>query len=81
MFYFCCEAHHHSFVIQVLDYSYKKIIQSESELHPVLFSEAPWNKKDRREQVGRKMMDIDLDIHHFFKGTSSLFSLVVSPNQ
>ena len=36
---------------QVLDYSYKKIIQSESELHPVLFSEAPWNKKDRREQV------------------------------
>ena len=66
---------------QVLDYSYKKIIQSESELHPVLFSEAPWNKKDRREQVGRKMMDIDLGIHHFFKGTSSLFSLVVSPNQ
>ena len=37
--------------LQVLDYSYKKIIQSESELHPVLFSEAPWNKKDRREQV------------------------------
>ena len=52
-------------VIQVLDYSYKKIIQSESELHPVLFSEAPWNKKDRREQVGRKMIDIDLGNHHF----------------
>ena len=40
-----------NFQCQVLDYSYKKIIQSESELHPVLFSEAPWNKKDRREQV------------------------------
>ena len=52
-------------VIQVLDYSYKKIIQSESELHPVLFSEAPWNKKDRREQVGRKMINIDIGNHHF----------------
>ena len=30
---------------QVLDYSYKKIIQSQSEYHPVLFSEAPWNKQ------------------------------------
>ena len=63
-------------VIQVLDYSYKKIIQSESELHPVLFSEAPWNKKDRREQVGRKMMDIDLGIHHFLLRDQ----LIVSPN-
>ena len=30
---------------KVLDYSYKRIIQSESEFHPVLFSESPWNKK------------------------------------
>jgi len=36
---------------QVLDYCYNKIIQSESELHPVLFSEAAWNKKDRRETL------------------------------
>jgi len=42
---------------QVLDYSYKKIIQSESELHPVLFSEAPWNKKDRREQLCELMFE------------------------
>ena len=63
-------------VIQVLDYSYKKIIQSESELHPVLFSEAPWNKKDRREQVGRKLMDIDLGIHLFLLRDQ----LIVSPN-
>ena len=34
----------------MLDYSYKQIA-SESELHPVLFSEAPWNKKDEREKV------------------------------
>ena len=42
---------------QVLDYSYKKIIQSESEVHPVLFSEAPWNKKDRREQLCELMFE------------------------
>lgn len=42
---------------QVLDYSYKKIIQSQSEEHPVLFSEAPWNKKDRREQLCEIMFE------------------------
>jgi len=42
---------------QVLDYSYKRIVQSESELHPVLFSEAPWNKKDRREQLCELMFE------------------------
>ena len=42
---------------QVMDYSYKKIIQSQSELHPVLFSEAPWNKKDRREQLCEIMFE------------------------
>ena len=42
---------------QVLDYSYKKIIQSQSEYHPVLFSEAPWNKKDRREQLCEIMFE------------------------
>merc|ERR1712106_227513 len=42
---------------QVLDYSYKKIIQSPSEYHPVLFSEAPWNKKDKREQLCELMFE------------------------
>ena len=42
---------------QVLDYSYKKIIQSQSEYHPVLFSEAPWNKKDRREKLCEIMFE------------------------
>ena len=42
---------------QVLDYSYKKIIQSQSEYHPVLFSEAPWNKKDRRELLCELMFE------------------------
>lgn len=42
---------------QVLDYSYKKIVQSESELHPVLFSEAPWNKKEKREQLCELMFE------------------------
>jgi len=42
---------------KVLDYSYKKIIQSESETHPVLFSEAPWNKKDRREKICELMFE------------------------
>ena len=42
---------------KVLDYSYKKIVQSESELHPVLFSEAPWNKKDRREKICEIMFE------------------------
>jgi len=42
---------------QVMDYSYKKIIQSQSEEHPVLFSESPWNKKDRREQLCEIMFE------------------------
>lgn len=42
---------------KVLDYSYKRIIQSESEFHPVLFSESPWNKKDKREQLCEIMFE------------------------
>ena len=41
----------------MLDYSYKKLIQSESELHPVLFSECPWNKKDKREKITEIMFE------------------------
>ena len=32
-------------------------MQSESETHPVLFSEAPWNKKDRREKICELMFE------------------------
>merc|ERR1719490_568711 len=42
---------------QVLDYSYDKIIKSESEQHPVLFSEAPWNQKARREKLTEIMFE------------------------
>merc|ERR1712165_483728 len=36
---------------QILDYSYDKIIKSQAEYHPVLFSEAAWNQKPRREKL------------------------------
>ncbi len=36
---------------QVMDYSYAKVIKSESEMHPVLFSEASWNQKAKREKL------------------------------
>lgn len=42
---------------QLLDYSYNKIIKSESEYHPVLFSEAPWNQKHRREKLTEIMFE------------------------
>jgi len=42
---------------KVLDYSYKKIIQSESEFHPVLMSEAPWNNRVKREKLTELMFE------------------------
>ena len=42
---------------EILDYSYDKIIKSESEQHPVLFSEAPWNQKIRREKLTEIMFE------------------------
>jgi len=42
---------------QIMDYSYDKIIKSESEQHPVLFSEAPWNQKHRREKLTEIMFE------------------------
>ncbi|XP_059484515.1 actin-like protein 6B [Neocloeon triangulifer] len=42
---------------KVLDYSYKKIIQSESEFHPVLMSEAPWNVRLKREKLTELMFE------------------------
>jgi actin-like protein 6B len=40
-----------------MDYSYSKIIKSESEYHPVLFSEASWNQKFRREKLTELMFE------------------------
>jgi len=42
---------------EILDYSYDKIIKSQAEYHPVLFSEAPWNQKHRREKLTELMFE------------------------
>ncbi|KAG7160834.1 Actin-like protein 6B-like [Homarus americanus] len=36
---------------KVLDYSYEKCIKSESQYHPILFSEATWNARGKRERL------------------------------
>lgn len=42
---------------KVLDYTYAKCIQSESEYHPVLMSEAPWNVRAKRERLTELMFE------------------------
>lgn len=42
---------------KVLDYSYKRIIMSDSDLHPVLFSEASWNIRQNREKLTELMFE------------------------
>ncbi|KAJ1526861.1 hypothetical protein ONE63_008419 [Megalurothrips usitatus] len=42
---------------KVLDYTYSKSIQSESMLHPVLMSEAPWNVRSKREKLTEIMFE------------------------
>ncbi|CAG0895603.1 unnamed protein product, partial [Darwinula stevensoni] len=42
---------------KVLDFTYKKYIQSESLYHPVLISEAPWNLKAKREKLVELMFE------------------------
>lgn len=42
---------------KVLDYTYAKSIQSESMLHPVLMSEAPWNVRSKREKLTEIMFE------------------------
>lgn len=42
---------------KVLDYTYAKVIQSESEYHPVLFSEASWNVRNNREKLTELMFE------------------------
>lgn len=41
----------------VLDYTYSKVIQSEPEFHPVLFSEASWNVRNNREKLTELMFE------------------------
>ena len=40
-----------------MDYSYAKVIKSDSEYHPVLFSESSWNHKARREKLTEIMFE------------------------
>lgn len=42
---------------KVLDYTYSKCIQSESEFHPVLMSESPWNPRNKREKLTEIMFE------------------------
>lgn len=42
---------------QTLNYTYEKVIQSESEYHPVLFSEAAWNVRNNREKLIELMFE------------------------
>ena len=42
---------------KVLDYTYSKVIYSESEFHPVLMSEAPWNLRNKREKLMELMFE------------------------
>nr|ATP16751.1 actin [Adelphocoris suturalis] len=42
---------------KVLDYTYSKCIQSESEFHPVLMSEAPLNVRGKREKLTELMFE------------------------
>lgn len=42
---------------KILDYTYLKCIKSESEYHPVLISEAPWNTRAKREKLTEIMFE------------------------
>lgn len=42
---------------KVLDYTYSKVIHSESKYHPVLMSEAPWNVRNKRERLMELMFE------------------------
>lgn len=40
-----------------MDYTYSKVIQSDAEYHPVLFSESPWNVRSKREKLTELMFE------------------------
>lgn len=41
----------------LLNYTYKRYIQSDSELHPVLMSEPAWNERNKREKMTELMFE------------------------
>ncbi|XP_054162103.1 actin-like protein 6A isoform X1 [Oppia nitens] len=41
----------------IMDYTYKKHLKSDSMLHPVLFSEASWNVRAKREKITEIMFE------------------------
>ncbi len=42
---------------EVLDYSFAKVLRTESEARPVLFTEASWNQKPKREKLAELMIE------------------------
>lgn len=42
---------------QIMDYTYKRYIQSESQDHPVVMSEASWNNRGKRERLTELMFE------------------------
>lgn len=40
-----------------MDYTYGKVVQSDAEYHPVLFSECPWNIRSKREKLTELMFE------------------------
>eukprot|EP00096_Caligus_rogercresseyi_P002992 TRINITY_DN1547_c0_g1_i1.p1 TRINITY_DN1547_c0_g1~~TRINITY_DN1547_c0_g1_i1.p1 ORF type:complete len:445 (-),score=148.46 TRINITY_DN1547_c0_g1_i1:117-1451(-) len=42
---------------ELMNHSYSSVIRSDAEEHPVLFSEAPWNQKARREKLTEIMFE------------------------
>ncbi|CAL4133781.1 unnamed protein product, partial [Meganyctiphanes norvegica] len=58
---------------KMLDYSYEKCIKSESQYHPVLFSEANWNARGRRERLCELMFE-KYQVPAFFLVKSAVLS-------
>lgn len=42
---------------KVLDYTYAKVLKTESQYHPVLFSECAWNVRSNRERLTELMFE------------------------
>jgi len=58
---------------KVLDYTYAKCIQSESEFHPVLMSEAPWNVRNKRKRLTELMFE-KYNVPAFFLVTNAVLA-------
>ncbi|XP_076047871.1 brahma associated protein 55kD isoform X2 [Oratosquilla oratoria] len=58
---------------KVLEYSYSKCIKSESQYHPVLFSETSWNTRGRRERLCELMFE-KYQVPAFFLVKSAVLS-------